>query len=268
MKKVLFTAAMIAVAASNVGAQTPVTAIDGSQGWAPVNRFGSAEAVRGSQTIDGAYNRGTNPGSLHFSGAADVSGGLRNRVALLNPTGFGLLANLESVGFDWYRSAASTTGAIQSPALRLFVSSGERNATLSELIWEWAYNGTGDAPTGAWQTVSNSLATGTWWRFSGGQQSCSVNNDQQLYTALGNWSNCLGAGAVVYGISVGLGSLPDAGSFDGAVDLPTLKFAQQSATSWDFGTSSTVVPEPSTYALMAAGLAGLFAVQRRRRQSV
>ena len=33
-------------------------------------------------------------------------------------------------------------------------------------------------------------------------------------------------------------------------------------------TNITSVPEPSTYALMAAGLAGLFAVQRRRRRSV
>lgn len=36
----------------------------------------------------------------------------------------------------------------------------------------------------------------------------------------------------------------------------------------EFVATSTVVPEPSTYALMAAGLAGLFAVQRRRRRSV
>lgn len=40
----------------------------------------------------------------------------------------------------------------------------------------------------------------------------------------------------------------------------------QSGTSY-FG-SATVVPEPSTYALMAVGLAGLFTVSRRRRRSM
>lgn len=56
--------------------------------------------------------------------------------------------------------------------------------------------------------------------------------------------------------------------FSGTYSQIDLSFSAEGWHGITVGAGSTnVVPEPSTYALMAAGLAGLFAVSRRRRQA-
>lgn len=259
MKKVLLSAAMIAVAACGVEAQTIVTPAN-PQGWAPNSLLGS-----GAVGITSTNPRGAGTGSLELTG---TGAGDRTRFAYGTAAvgGFGKLNQLSTLSFDWFRASSSTTNAWNTPVFRLIVADPGQQLTYRELVWEYDYqfaSGNNTAPTNQWIDDQNLLA-GNWYIGGSNGPGCASLYGTCLKQGT-NWG--FSSDAYVYGISIGTGS-GWVNSFAGFADDVRIGFGTQPVASFDFETSSTVVPEPSTYALMAAGLAGLLAVQRRRRRSV
>lgn len=265
--------ALAALAAVPAAAQTVVVTPSNPQGWAPNSvNAGSSTGITNTQPRSGT-------GSLEVGGTQ--SGGVAIRTRFEKQQDYGLLSSLTSFSFDWRRDGSSTVGGIQAPAFRLLVASTDPGATslrYSEFIWEYAYNGPGNAPTDSWESVTTSLTSGIFWRFvspssSRGPQAgdCSFNpaNPAPAYQTLGAWisSGCVGADARIYGISAGVGSIPASNgqTFRGYADNIGIQAggANQPIV-YNFEVQSTA-PEPSTYALLGAGLLGLGGALRRRR---
>jgi hypothetical protein len=202
---------------------------------------------------------------------------------LLTP-GWGLLSDVNHVGFDWYRVNLAPVGDVpwqdQTPALRLYVRSGDPSSPeFSELVWERYYNLGSPTPMDQWNVED--LSSQVFWRFVVGQgytiSDCSnpagITPGIPIKTATTNaWSNganCLPSDAIVYGIGVGLGSNWPY-SYHAFVDNVQLGFTEDpNLTVWDnFELATpTTTPEPGTIALLASGLMGLGggAWARRRR---
>lgn len=201
-------------------------------------------------------------------------------------TNWGMLSQLSSLSFDWYRSsnpnwdADVTKDGIQlydwkykSPAFRVFLSDN------TEIVWENYFNRPIDNDVSyvdTWQT-SEMINGNFWYRNEAGY---SLSNGPCLTSDMPVWGGgvqaltiseivtCYGDKQIV-GVGVGLGSQwPYA--YKGFVDnvIVTSNGNQVLNTNFDHKSiPTTTVPEPSTYAMMLVGLVGIGMVTRRKRLS-
>jgi hypothetical protein len=180
------------------------------------------------------------------------------------------LGSLTSASFDVYRDASSTAAAHLHPSLRLFVDADGSTATTDDrgyLIYEAVYNGVSAVTEGAWQTFTIGSTSNLWFRqFSPGQTENVYNRAlaayQSGYTPTPGFRQITG-NSLVYGISTGVGS-GWSGTYTGAVDNINLRYGANGNVTFNFEVA--VVPEPTTAALTAGGLALLGAVAARRRR--
>jgi hypothetical protein len=177
------------------------------------------------------------------------------------------LGTLTGLGYDYFRDGSSTVAGHLVPSLRILI---EQDGLFGALIYEPVYNGQPTAPVNAWTSVAITGSTNMWLS----QFSCGI--QEQYDITLSTWESATGSpkkcgtgnfnsNANVVGLSTGVGSGWN-GTFDGAVDNVTYRTAgMEQSRVFNFEVASTTVPEPSTYALMGAGLAAMGIAARRRR---
>ncbi len=240
----------------------------GATGWYYNN-------VRSSGSVGiNAQHPNDSTGSVWFNGPsgsakADIEY-LANGVSVFGnyaATGsLGLLSDLSSMSYSWYRDGASTTTANLHPVLRVIVDADGNLGTIGDrggLVFEGAYNGNLPATTDAW--VSNTISMNTFlWNFGLGIGfAADIDGTSYGYdSTLADWQAYF-PNAVILGFSSGIGS-GWSGTFTGAVDK----------ISWTIGDTTTAtnfevqaVPEPSSVLLTMAGAALLFLRRRMKTQS-
>ena len=252
---------------TNAGGSNQGQAI-GATGWYYNNVRGS-----GAVGINSQYPNGST-GSASFSspsgsGKADIEY-LANGTNVFGnyyaSGSLGLLSDLSSMSYSWYRDGSSTTTAHLHPVLRVIVDADGNLATTGDrggLVFEGAYNGNPTATTDTW--VSNTIGANAFlWNFGLGIGfGANINSSSYAYDAsLGEWQAYF-PNAVILGFSSGVGS-GWGGTFAGAVDK----------ISWTIGDTTTAsnfevqaVPEPSSVLLTLAGAALLFLRRRLKAQS-
>ncbi len=272
------------------------------QGW-----FAETRGTLGTVDITGANPRqGAFPYTQNTpaNGSLDLttSGGLDDWAFFRNnssntQTGFGALSSLSALSFDWWRTGGIDMDAAsdlvyepwrhQSPVLRVVYSQmiGGVLVPVGELVWEQYYQlDAGGLVTpmnvNAWNQ-ENLLGQKFWIHefsdaayYVADQQGTCSRKPSYLYASepvlalsLLNWQECaLGTGAdglFVTGIAVGVGSQWP-GRYQGYVDNVVMGFGGAAPV---IAANFEVVPEPATWALMAAGLAGVGIAARRRRKA-
>lgn len=235
----------------------------------------------GSAQITGNNPRNGN-GSLELGTTGDMFDWGAFNLFSNDPLGFGALASLSHLSFDWYRVGMPPTGdapwEAQTPALRLYVRSGSpTEPVFSELVWERWYTLATAAPTDTW--VNENTTNQMFWRFVTGSgytigdctNPATVTPGAPLTTASpaqwANGNNCYGLGeAVVYGIGVGVGSNWPS-PYKAYADNMQLGFAgdEMLAVNDNFELQAVATPEPATLALFGSGLMGLYGAMARRR---
>jgi hypothetical protein len=270
--------------------------------WIPDVQSGATAQVTTTNPRTGFGGYGTGSLQLSVTGRPANNGqypdwGFYYRYAQTS-NGFGSLANLNRLSFDWFRTgnanSMSTTPSVdwpyKTPVMRLVLE--DKNQNRSELIWEGYFNrGAGEAlnggttPLNQWVTTSD-MQRGNFWfnrppTAPGGNNifvgtDCENNNftfwqggipGSAINQLLGTGGCLATAEARIIGIAVGVGSqwpLP----YEGFVDNVRMGFAGDRDLALDANFDfipGTTVPEPSTYALMAVGLLALAAASRKRK---
>jgi len=194
------------------------------------------------------------------------------------------LAALTSLSFDYLGTNVVNT----SPTIRTFSSVMFQNAARTINLGWYANSGAAEwTNSGNLINVASSAdgSTGFFLRILGGgsgqlDRNCVVANVSGGFDdrrqSLADWlSACNGsagrlnlAGVLVSALQVDQGRWPGfTGDNVSYVDNVSINATTlQSAVTYNFETSVGVVPEPSTYALMGAGLAAMGLVARRRRR--
>jgi hypothetical protein len=198
-------------------------------------------------------------------------------------TNWGMLSEITSLSFDWFRSSTPnwdadiTKDGIQlydwkykSPAFRLFLGDN------TEIVWESYFNrpiNNDVSYIDTWQT--SEMINGNFWYRDGAGYSLNTTacftNEMPVWggnvqaITISDILDCYGDKEVV-GVGVGLGSQWPY-EYKGFVD--NVKVAREGVevlnTNFDRLPEATVVPEPSTYAMMIVGLVGIGMVARRKR---
>lgn len=246
--RLALSAVLLAAIASSATAQTQVVVTPSSpQGWTIYQAGGATGAW------DTAFPRSGN-GSASFNMPDALTGYVDHYVNLL-PQSIAALSRLE---YDWYRSSSSTTSGLLMPSLALYMSGGDY------LVYERAYNASGNAPTDTW--VTENILGGNFWR-STSTPTTGTCATYGMFTTLAQFNaQCYGGNAQFIGFDLFMGN-SIAGSFIAAADNITYAIGTDPGVRYNFEADAVVAtPEPASLALMVTGLFALVPVARRRRR--
>lgn len=198
---------------------------------------------------------------------------------------WGLLSEVSALSFDWYVGEIDTeTNEVadndpfnwQTPVLRLLI---EDEGTFSELVWEQYYtDGSDTFEMGQWFTEDLMDDQYFWCYIVDEGYTLTTGDvienyledaaDVLLAQTLFDWLDYYSENAIVYGISLGVGS-NWLGTYVGYVDNILLSFTtganEESSTYTVLNDNFELpVPEPSTMLLLGTCLATFLAGRRRR----
>ncbi len=227
----------------------------------------------GSVGISSNYPR-NGSASVFFSLGANTGNNAKADWEYYPSTGFGRLADLQTLIYEWYRDATSQVPAHLHPVIRLTVDADGNLGTSNDrgyLVYERCYNvpSCPAVPVNTWVAENISSGSILWWvQFGVGIETVYTRNlatyQAGAYTPSAGFSQ-LNGNSLILGVSTGVGSgwvSSGAPSFLGAVDSITLRSntpgaAQLNNHNFELATpQSTPAPVP-TLGTIALALSSL-----------